>query len=55
MCNYGMHEKLEYALRGDYDALKKLIYCEILFQKFCLYLREEKLVCSQYKVIWSHF
>ena len=36
----------------DYAALKRdLNYCASLSQKFCLYLKEEELVCNYYRVM----
>ena len=41
--------------KGDYAGLKRnLTYRELLFQKFCLCLKERKLVCNYYKVMWNH-
>ena len=33
--------------KGGYPVIKRnLINCELLFQKFCLYLKEEKFICN---------
>ena len=38
--------------KGGYAGLKRiLINYELLFEKFFLHLKEEKLVCNYYKVI----
>ena len=40
--------------KDGYAALKRNLICELLFEKFSLYLKEKKLVCNYYKVIWNH-
>ena len=41
--------------KGYYSVLKRdAVYNELLFQNFCLCLKEAKLVCSCCRVIWNY-